>query len=111
MTGAGKAVVGIVVGVPLLLMAGCGVILMTGGSGDGTASIEARNQCQEWVSDQLRAPSTARYSAVSATGGPSEWTVTGAVEAENGFGGMVRETWSCTIRLDGNTWRGSAALN
>ena len=66
--------------------------------------------CQEWVKDKLKAPSTAKFSETSSTGGPQSWSMTGAVDSENSFGAMVRAAWTCNIRLDGDTWRGSATV-
>lgn len=88
-----------------LTLAGCGV----GDDDPELQKIGAENACQDWVREQLRAPSTATFSDVSASGvGP--WQVTGEVEAQNGFGGTERLTWSCDVRLDGDTFRGRAAV-
>lgn len=93
----------------IVLAVSCSV--MGGSNGDSSpSSYEAERQCQVWVRDQLRAPSTADFSQTTSTGGPSSWSVSGVVDAENGFGAMLRTSWTCDIRLDGDTWRGSAVL-
>lgn len=93
----------------IVLAVSCSV--MGGSNGDSSpSSYEAERQCQEWVRDQLRAPSTADFSQTTSTGGPSSWSVSGVVDAENGFGAMLRTSWTCDIRLDGDTWRGNAIL-
>lgn len=82
------------------------------GDSDGVSDTEVRNQCREWARDRLQSPSTAEFKAEEvAPAGDNRWTVTGAIDAENGFGATVRATYTCTIRLDGDTWRGSARVN
>ncbi|KQY41865.1 hypothetical protein [Cellulomonas sp. Root137] len=82
-----------------------------GGDNDRAPSkYEAEVQCQDWVRDKLKAPSTAEFSETRSTGGPASWTISGAVDAENGFGAMLRSSWTCNIELDGDMWRGSAIL-
>ncbi len=73
---------------------------------------ELRDMCEQWVKNQLKAPSTAKFSdhAIKSTGA-NNWTVTGAVDADNSFGAAIRSTWSCEITLDGDTWRGGVTLN
>ncbi|GAA1913099.1 hypothetical protein J2S63_003223 [Marmoricola bigeumensis] len=78
-----------------------------GGSGD---SYGAESACKDWVEDQLKSPSTADFGDVEVSGsGP--WTVTGYVDAENGFGANIRADWTCDVRLDSDDYyRGSATL-
>lgn len=71
---------------------------------------EARYQCEQWVKKRLKAPATAKFSDVQITGSDPSWTVTGAVDSENGFGAMLRSSWTCNIRLDGETWRGGVGV-
>lgn len=71
---------------------------------------ELRSVCERWVRDGLKAPSTAKFSEQWVAGaGP--WTVYGKVDAENSFGAMLRQSWTCEVVLDGATWRGSATLD
>lgn len=111
LTGTGKVVLAAIVGVPVLVLGSCGVLMAIGASsGDtGPSEVEVRNQCREWVSEQLVAPADARYSDEDVSGeGP--WTVDGAVDAPNRVGVTIRMTYECTIRLDGDTWRGNAVV-
>lgn len=69
----------------------------------------AISACEDWVKDKLKAPATAKFSNSRASGtGP--WTVTGDVDAQNSFGAMIRTSWTCSIRLDGDMFRGNAQL-
>lgn len=64
----------------------------------GTGAAEVA--CENLVRDQLKSPSTAKFSNVEATGtGP--WTVTGAVDSQNSFGATVRTTWTCRVQSTG----------
>lgn len=81
-------------------------------SDDAPSAYEARMQCERWVKDKLKAPATAEFSgAVETSTGTNSWTITGNVDAENGFGAQVRSVWSCDIRLDGDTWRGTSVVS
>lgn len=60
--------------------------------------------CHQFVERQLRAPATAEYEDEFVTGGPKVWTVRGNVDAENGFGALLRSDFSCTIRDHGDSW-------
>lgn len=93
------------------------VALAGGGGGDGPAgdspqvrAAAAERACQDMVRDQLRSPASAQFSDVTSTGG-GPWTVTGSVDADNAFGASLRSTWSCQVRLDGDTFRGVATLD
>lgn len=111
--GFGKLLLWAFVGFPLLIAGGCTVLAITAGDGDDQAVTdgEVRRQCETWVEDQLKAPATADFTDGSVTAdGASSWTVTGAVDAENSFGALVRSDWTCDIRLEGDTWRGRATL-
>jgi hypothetical protein len=50
--------------------------------------------CQNLVKDNLRAPSTASFPSFPTVSGD---TIRGAVDAENGFGAMIRSDFQCTI--------------
>lgn len=97
----------------VILVIGVAVSCSVLGSNDGPSapsSFEAELQCQDWLRDKLLAPSTAEFSQTTTSGGPTSWTVTGVVDAENGFGATLRSSWTCSIRIDGDMWRGSATL-
>lgn len=72
-------------------------------SDDGPASYEAVAACEEFVERRLKAPSTAEFDT-DATGSGNLWTVTGTVHSENGFGGTVRNTFTCDVRYSGGEW-------
>lgn len=111
MTAAGKAVLAVVVGVPTLVLASCGVLMAIGSAGGdrGPSDVEVRNQCRDWVAERLVAPAEAEYSGETVSGdGP--WVVSGEVDAPNRLGVTLRMSYVCDIRLDGSTWRGSATL-
>lgn len=65
----------------------------------------ARAACRVLVEDRLRAPSSAEFSNLAHTGSGDRFTVTGVVDAQNAFGAMVRNTFTCEVRLDGDQWR------
>src|SRR5659263_343648 len=57
MSGTTKLLLGLFIGFPLLLFVGCSALLISG-SGHGSrapSDVEARNQCQDWVRDKLKA--------------------------------------------------------
>lgn len=96
----------------VLILIGAAMLASTlGTTGDSPEARKAgaTRACQDWVRDQLRAPSTATFPTPTATGtGP--WVITGQVDAQNTLGGIVRETWTCDVRLVGDTFRGSARI-
>jgi hypothetical protein len=56
--------------------------------------------CEDFVERRLRAPSTADYTGVAATGGGNSWTVSGSVDSENGFGAKIRSRFGCRMTYD-----------
>lgn len=71
----------------------------------------AQSACEDWVKDQLKAPATADFGDEDVSGGGGSWTVTGVVDAENGFGANIRTSWTCDVRLDSDDYyRGNATL-
>lgn len=103
--------------VVVLIFASCsGAFSGSSGADDDTYHPDeygAQNICEEAVKDRLRAPSTAKFSDVQATGAGGSWTVTGLVEAENGFGGTVGNRYTCdaTYTSSDDMWRGVAHLS
>jgi len=56
--------------------------------------------CKDEVTAALKAPSTAEFSSVSASRTATySWTVTGAVDAQNGFGAQIRSRFVCTMEV------------
>ena len=64
--------------------------------------VEAYTVCQQFVEDSLKAPSTAEfggpYSRVTTHNGGGEYTVRTYVDAENGFGAMIRNDFTCVVQ-------------
>jgi hypothetical protein len=89
--------------VPVLIFAVVWVI----GAVSGPKEYDANNryeviaQCEARIKDMLKSPSTAQFDT-DATGSGT-WTVTGTVDSENGFGAMVRSSFGCTVKVDGET--------
>jgi len=68
---------------------------------------DAYKACENWVGEQLKAPSTADFSGhgdsqiVETENG---YDIKGYVDAENGFGAQIRTNWSCNVALSGDNW-------
>jgi hypothetical protein len=75
---------------------------------------DATNACENWVKNELKSPATADFSNEVVNDDPSAaqpaFTITGAVDADNSFGAKLRNTWTCSIHTDGDSWRGNATL-
>ncbi len=62
--------------------------------------------CHAAVEARLKAPSTARYSSESVAGlTGTRWKVSGSVDAQNGFGAMLRQGYSCEADRVGDDWK------
>ena len=61
--------------------------------------------CQELVSDRLKSPSSAIFAkgseSVMIESAPGVWTVSSWVDSQNGFGAMLRTSWTCKIEYEG----------
>lgn len=72
-------------------------------SGDATAdySTYALTMCQVAVKDRLRAPSTAKFTDRHVIDrdphDANQYRILGEVDAQNGFGAMLRSYWKCQI--------------
>lgn len=100
---AGGTAILIVFGLVVLCCVGVMIASMKGGD-RAPNGYDAEIACEKFVKDRLKAPSTAKFSNVQHTGGGGRWTVTGAVDAQNSFGAMIRSNFTCSVRLDGDTW-------
>jgi hypothetical protein len=70
----------------------------TGASGtEGDRSNAAISACENAVKDQLKAPSTAKFSNERYTDSDPSWRATGDVDAENSFGAMIRSHFDCDL--------------
>lgn len=63
---------------------------------------EAEAQCKGFADKRLKAPATADYE-LTASQSTGQWTVTGTVDAENGFGAKVRSDVMCELHFEGDT--------
>jgi len=75
---------------------------------------DAKAMCHDWVKERLKAPSTAKFNNENVSGSAyGGFTITGAVDSENSFGGTVRSSWTCTLKLtaDGKQWQGGTTVD
>ena len=63
---------------------------------------DARTACRGYVTDQLVAPATARFTGEHVTSGGGEYTVTGDVDAQNVYGALLRHRYTCVVQA--GTW-------
>jgi hypothetical protein len=63
---------------------------------------DARSECESFIDSRLKAPATADYNLVASQDG-EQWTVTGTVDSENGFGAKVRSDVTCELHFEGDT--------
>jgi hypothetical protein len=65
--------------------------------------------CQEFVTKRLKSPSTAEFARYSDDQVRSwidgTYTVTSYVDAQNGFGAMIRSTYTCKVIRSDNAWK------
>src|SRR5215467_6003733 len=59
--------------------------------------------CEAWVTDQLVAPASAHFSGEQFYGGDSP-RVFGDVDSQNGFGAVLRGSFSCSMVDSGGDW-------
>ena len=69
-------------------------------------AISAYVMAQDFVSNQLKAPSTAKFPTYSKNYvtdlGEGKYTITAYVDAQNSFGAMMRNNFICTVHYVGN---------
>lgn len=97
----------VIVGLVVLVIVGsfAAVRLYNTSRSDPAADTSAQliATCREGVKARLKAPSTAQFGEET-TAGMSEtrWKVSGVVDAQNGFGAMLRKRYSCQADKDGS---------
>ncbi len=74
------------------------------------ALVLAERACERAVTGQLKAPSTAEFSGTTATGSGTAFNVTGSVDAQNGFGAMIRNSFECSVTVANETATVKTAL-
>lgn len=78
-------------------------------SGPGHSAFGAYQACKSLVRDRLKAPSSAdfpwvRSSDVTEALGGGRYRVRSYVDAQNSFGGMIRNRYDCTVRYSSGSW-------
>lgn len=74
-------------------------------AGTSDPSGDAKRVCQEeFVPKRLKAPATAKFSSVTVSSSGDVYTVAGSVDSQNSFGALIRATFSCVVRVDGDQW-------
>lgn len=70
--------------------------------------MDAISAAKQFVLKNLKAPSTAKFPPImdfSVTQKNADsWLVTGFVDAQNSFGAMLRQQFTCTVRRDSDRW-------
>lgn len=101
----------------LIAAAAAAAMLLSGcddGSGSSSNGVDAHQAatdlgtkklvektCKESVTNQLTSPSSAKFSDVNTTKvSDTSWTSSGTVDSQNGYGAMLRSTWTCTASYD-----------
>jgi hypothetical protein len=75
-------------------------------NGGGASKSGAEVACQNFVEARLKSPGTADFSGTDAFGTGDMWTVSGAVDSQNSFGGVVRTTYTCNVtHTTGDRWQ------
>jgi hypothetical protein len=107
-TGMGCAVV-ILIAIGIWIFSSLGGGSSDGGNSGGLSEVAAYTACQEFVEDRLVAPSTAKFgggpSQVTDSLGGSRYEVATYVDAENSFGAMIRNNFTCVVERTGDTYR------
>ncbi|GIG71128.1 hypothetical protein [Phytomonospora endophytica] len=60
-----------------------------------TPEERAIEECRQSVLEQLKAPATAQFGDAKATEGDDGYSVSGYVDAQNGFGALIRTDYRC----------------
>lgn len=68
---------------------------------------DSKYTCQRFVERKLKAPSTAKFQSTGdtfAVKADDVYQVAGYVDAQNGFGAMIRSNYHCKMKLQGSKW-------
>lgn len=90
------------------IIAACAALVITGACTQATQadkSFDAEHACNEFVTRQLKSPSTAHFPSDTSSHVDTAWTVSGAVDSQNGFGAELRSRFTCTMTDTGTQWR------
>ena len=85
-----------------LILVLCGIVINQGG-GNSNPSTMASIQCENFVKNNLKSPSTANFPNLPmiTDKGNGTFEVTGYVDAENSFGATLRNFFICDIHYTG----------
>lgn len=97
------------IGIAVVALAVCGLCGWGMNAKDSPAqadpSGDAKRVCQEeFIPKRLKAPRTAEFADVSVTNDGDAYTVSGSVDAQNGFGALIRSSFTCVVRESGDNW-------
>lgn len=88
----------------LLAVIGACTAISSAGGGDQSAYVKVA--CRDWVKERLKSPASAEFSDESVErDGDDGYVVSGAVDSQNGFGAMIRNTYTCEATHSGETTR------
>lgn len=73
-----------------------------------TTDLGAITACEGYVADRLKAPASAKFSgwldSSTAVLHDGALAVRGYVDAQNGYGALIRTDWVCTVRPSGSAY-------
>lgn len=98
-----KGWIGGLVALGVVLLIGWAVNRSTSNPLDGEAG--AKSVCEDFVKGRLKSPGSADFSDVTTSTSGLTYTVTGAVDSQNGFGALIRSQFTCVVSDAGDEWR------
>jgi len=96
--------ISITVAVVIILASALGAIVW---AATGPTKGKLVKVCRTAVTELLKSPGSAQWpgdESVSHGSGKQLWTVTGHVDAQNGFGALLRGEWECDAERRGRSW-------
>jgi hypothetical protein len=83
----------------------CVLLIATIASDPKTGKVNAYIECKHAISSRLKAPNSAKWPSESADWvtedlGGRKYRVRSYLDAQNTFGAMLRQTYSCTVEYD-----------
>lgn len=97
------------VGPPLELFQAAPTVLMLPATSPGGTKGQAKTSCQQFVSQRLKAPATAKFSPTAETEitgfDDGAYRIAGWVDAQNSFSALIRSHYACWVTNEGvNRW-------
>jgi len=94
--------------VGVAVLAACGLFVFQSQHTEPTSednSRDAQRACEKnFIPSRLKAPATAKFSGESVSHAGETYTVTGAVDSENGFGALIRASFTCVMHSSDDQW-------